>query len=198
MNTFWLKVATLVVVVAAAVVLIGIFTSSEKSPPEPKPEEKTFQDMVERDKEKFLTEPKPAAEQTEKSPPAAPAPQQPAAEKQTPAEPTKLYFKPLSEIDKVDAERLLNAAVPGRSIGRLPMASGTGFKLMVDSCRQIIRRWPDSWYAYNAKRMLIDMPERFRSVYKITPEELDISEFTKQRPGTELYTGSETSEEESF
>ncbi|MBN1393135.1 MAG: hypothetical protein JW947_10080 [Sedimentisphaerales bacterium] len=198
MNTFWLKVATLVVVVAAAVVLIGIFTSSEKSPPQPKPREKTFQDMVERDKEEFLKKPKTAAEQTEKSPPSTPAVQQPAVAKQTPPEPTKLYFKPLSEMEKIEAERLLNAAVPGRSIGRLPMASGTGFKLMVDSCRQIIRRWPDSWYAYNAQRMLIDMPERFRDNYKITPEELDISRFTKQRPGTKLYTGADTAEEESF
>jgi hypothetical protein len=199
MNTFWLKVATFVVLVAAAVVLISIFLPSEKSAPAPpKAEEKTFQDMVERDKEEFLNKPKTAAEQTEK--PASPAPvaQQPAASQQTPAEPTKLYFKPLTEMEKIEAERLLNAAVPGRSIGRLPMASGAGFKLMVDSCRQIIRRWPDSWYAYNAQRMLIDMPERYRDDYKITPEELDLSKFTKQRPGTELYTGTDASEEDSF
>jgi hypothetical protein len=194
MNTFWLKVMTIVVAVAAIIVVVGIFTSSEKSPPEPKPEEKTFQDMVERDKEEFLNKPKTAAEQT----PASPAAQQPAAVKQTPAQPTKLYFKPLSEMEKIEAERLLNAAVPGRSIGRLPMASGAGFKLMVDSCRQIIKRWPDSWYAYNAKRMLIDMPERFRSVYKITLEELDLSKFSIQRPGTVLYTGNDASEEDSY
>ena len=55
----------------------------------------------------------------------------------------------------VEAERLLNMAVPGRSIGRLPM---TGFKLMVDSCRTIISRWPDSRFANNAKLLLADLP----------------------------------------
>jgi hypothetical protein len=43
--------------------------------------------------------------------------------------------------------------------------------------------------------MLIDMPERFRERYKITKEELDISKFTKQRPGTKPFSG--TVEEES-
>jgi hypothetical protein len=43
--------------------------------------------------------------------------------------------------------------------------------------------------------MLIDMPTRFRERYKITQEELDVSEFAKQRPGTELFNG--TVEEES-
>jgi outer membrane protein assembly factor BamD (BamD/ComL family) len=68
---------------------------------------------------------------------------------------------------------------------------------MVQTCRQIIEKWPDSWYAYNAQKMLIDMPERFRERYKITQEELDISKFEKQRPGTEPFSGTDTVEEES-
>jgi hypothetical protein len=64
---------------------------------------------------------------------------------------------------------------------------------MVQTCRQIISKWPDSWYAYRAKQMLIDMPERFRGRYNITQEELDISAFTKQRPGTEPYKVEEES-----
>ena len=200
MNTFWLKIAALAVVVVIVIVLIGVFSSSEKSRPaaesanEPETKQKTFYDQVEKDKEKFLAEPQPVKEQVRE--------QNQPADNQTPAEPVRpavkpaqLYFRPLSEIDNIEAERLLNVAVPGRSIGRLPIA--TDYQLMVEPCRQIISKWPDSWYAYNAKKMLIDMPERLRPRYKITKEELDISEFTKQRPGTVPFKGTVETEEES-
>ncbi len=178
MNTFWLKIAAFALVVMIAIVLIGVFSPSEKSQPateptdKPETKQKTFYDQVAEDKRKFSAKPQLLEEQTP----------------QPSTEPITLYFRPLSEIDKIEAERLLNVAVPGRSIGRLPMASGAGAKLMVDCCRQIISKWPDSWYAYNAKRMLIDMPERFRQRYNITQQELDISEFTKQRPGTKPFS----------
>ena len=80
---------------------------------------------------------------------------------------------------------MLNVAVPGRSIGRLPM---TGFTLMVPNCREIIQKWPDSWYAYRAKQMLGDLPERYKIRYKVTKEETDLSMYYKQRPGTEPFT----------
>jgi hypothetical protein len=199
MNTFWLKIAALAVVVVVVIVLIGVFYPSEKPQPLSKPTVaepvnkpvKTFSEQVEKDREKFLAEPQPVKEQVREQ--NQPADNQTSAEPvRLPVKPAQLYFRPLSEIDNIEAERLLNVAVPGRSIGRLPM---TGFKLMVDTCRQIISKWPDSWYAYRAKQMLIDMPERFRERYKITKEELDISKFTKQRPGTEPFNG--TVEEES-
>ncbi len=181
MNTFWLKIAALAVVVVGLIIVVNKFTGSKS---EPKPESKTFRDVVEEDKQRFLTEPQAAKEQvreqkrpTNKRTSAKPV--------QPPEKPTTLYFRPLSEIDKIEAERLLNVAVPGRSIGRLPM---TGFNLMVESCRQIISKWPDSWYAYRAKQMLADMPTRFRPRYKITEQELDVSEFTKPRPGTKPFT----------
>jgi len=66
----------------------------------------------------------------------------------------------------------------------LPM---TGFSLMVPNCRQIIKRWPDSWYAYRAKQMLGDLPERYKMRYKVTEEETDLSMYYKQRPGTEPF-----------
>ncbi len=192
MNTFWLKIAGFVVLVIVVIVAIATFTG--KGEPEPKQPLKTFYDQAEEDKEEFLTKPQPATEQVqEPNKPAKdetpPNPVQPTVERTKPAEPTQLYFQPLSEIDEVEAERLLNVAVPGRSIGRLPM---TGFRLMVETCRQIIAKWPDSWYAYQAKRMLADMPPRFRPRYKITDEELDISRFTKPRPGTQPYNVKES------
>jgi hypothetical protein len=189
MNTFWLKIAGVAVGVIVIIVLIGQFTSSNA----PKPAESVegFYDQVEKDKKKFLTEPQ-ALEPQKQEPPleqnqepdnkneTVAEPVQPVREPPKPAEPTKLYFKELSEIEKVEAEKYLNVAVPARSIGRLPT---TGFGLMVDNCRRIIQRWPDSWYAYRAQQMLIDMPERYRIRYKVTKEEMDLSRFAKPRPG---------------
>ncbi len=190
MNTFWLKVAGIVVLIFIVIIAIGVFTGKD----EPKHQPKTFYDQAEEDREKFLTKPQPANEPVQE--PAKPAKDetpaesiQPPVEQTRPAEQTQLYFKPLSEIDEIEAERLLNVAAPGRSIGLLPM---TGFKLMVDTCRQIIAKWPDSWYAYQAKRMIADMPPRFRPRYKITDEELDISRFTQPRPGTKPYNVKES------
>ncbi len=201
MNTFWLKIAAFAIAIVVGIVAVTMLIPG--GPKEPSGNsagpEKTFYDQAEQDKKKFLAEPKaldssqqqPAAEQS----PAAEKPQAPVEQVQPPAEPPKpagpvtLYFKELSETDSIEAERLLNVAVPGRSIGRLPM---TGYKLMVDSCRQIIQRWPDSWYAYNAKRMLADMPERYRRNYNITEGELDVSRYAQPRPGTKPFTVEES------
>ena len=91
----------------------------------------------------------------------------------------------LDEIDKIEAERLLNIAVPGLDIGKLPI---TGYKLMMDNCRRIIERWPDSWYAYKSKQMMAELPDRYQKRYKVTPEEMDVSMYAEPRPGTQPYT----------
>ena len=197
MNTFWLKIMGLAVLAVAVIILISFFTSgTDSESPESEPEEpqKTFYDQAEEDKQKFLAEPQALDSQTQ-TPPTKQAPpieNQTAAqavpraiESPKPAQPTLVYFKELGEIDQIEASRLLNVAVPGRSIGRLPM---TGFKLMVDSCRTIIRRWPDSQFAYKAKQLLADLPIRYQKRYKVTEEEKDVSMFTEQRPGTKPFT----------
>jgi len=194
MNTFWLKIAGLAVVIVGLIILVNVFLQPEDKAEQP---QKTFYDQAEEDRQRFLAEPEAVDSQEEKpvsettSGPRRAAQNKTAAEhvgaaKEPPekAEPVKLYFKELSEIDKIEAERLLNVAVPGRSIGRLPM---TGFKLMVDSCRQIIRRWPDSWYAYRAKQLLADMPPRFQKRYRVTKEEKSLSRFAKPREGTKPF-----------
>jgi hypothetical protein len=197
MNTFWLKIMGLAVLAVAVIIGISVFTSgTDSKSPEPEPEEpqKTFYDQAEEDKQRFLAEPQTLDSQTQ----TPPTQQAPPIENQTvaqsapkaieppkPAQPTIVYFKELSEIDQIEAERLLNVAVPDRSIGRLPM---TGFKLMVDSCRTMIRKWPDSQFAYKAKLMLADLPERYQMRYKVTEEEKDVSMFAKQRPGTKPFT----------
>ena len=191
MDTFWLKIVGFALLVVVVIVVIGYLASGTKEP------EKTFYDQVEDDRQKFLAEPKPLEEQEQTQVPeqkqvveskevAEPVlPVQKQAEK---PKPTVLYFKPLSEIEQIEAQRLLNAAVPARSLGRLQI----GFNLMMQNCRQILQRWPDSSYAYRAKKMIVDMPERFRDRYKVTKEELDLSTFAKPRPGTQPFTMEES------
>lgn len=192
MDTIWLKIVGFAILVVGVIVLIGFLTSSTKEP------EKTFYDQVEEDKQEFLAEPQPLQEQEKTLLPEqdrvaesneVAEPVQSAQKQIEQSKPTVLYFKPLSEIEQIEAEKLLNVAVPGRSIGRLPM---TGFSLMVPNCRQIIKRWPDSQYAYQARRLLADLPPRYQTRYNVTKEEIDISMFYKQRPGTQPFTMEES------
>ena len=190
MNTFWLKIAALAIAVVAGIIVIGSFTGGDSEPKEP---ETTFYDKAEEDRQRFLAEPQGLqAKETESVAQQGPAavesqavvPVPPPPRPVEPPKPTIVYCKDLSEIDKIEAERLLNAAVPARSLGRLQI----GFNLMMQNCRQILRRWPDSWYAYRAKQMIADMPERFRQRYKVTQSELDLSTFAEPRPGTRPFT----------
>jgi len=188
MNTFWLKLAGIAVLVLVVIVLVIVILPSGETQPKPRP--KTFYDMADRDSNKFLKKPQNVEApdqnqgQVEPKPPEPPSVSKPTgtAQKTTPTvKKVTLYFSELSEIDKIEAQRFLNVAVPGRSIGRLPM---TGFILMVQNCRRIIQRWPDSWYAYRSRQMLADIPVRFRARYHITEEEMDLSRYSKPREGT--------------
>ncbi len=204
MNSIWLKIAGIAVVAIIVIVVVGRFQSDHASSSSTATEAtqsektKTFYDMAERDKQ-FATAPKPAESQpVEPQPPVAPepVPQTPQPPVQTPPQPvlsgvvlpssitkpTTLYFKPLSEEDDIAAQQLLPWAATGRSLGRLPMVQ---YGLMQQACRQIEARWPDSSYAFQAKRMLEEISERYAANYKITPQELDISRFLKPRPGTQ-------------
>jgi len=203
MNSIWLKIAGIAVVAVVVIVVAGRFTSDKPSSSptstqsERKEKPKTFYDVAERDRQ-FAQAPKPAeSEPAEQQPSVAspPAPQPPQPPVQAPAQkaggvvlpssitqPTTLYFKPLSEEDDIAAQQLLPWAAAGRSIGRLPMVQ---YGLMQKACRQIEERWPDSSYAFQAKRMLEEISERYAANYKITPQELDISKFLKPRQGTQ-------------
>jgi hypothetical protein len=50
---------------------------------------------------------------------------------------------------------------------------------MVDACRQIMQKFPGSEFDYKARRMLADIPQRYRERYKITEEEIDLTRFFK-------------------
>jgi hypothetical protein len=185
MDTFWLKVAVIAVVLIVGIGAVVVWTS--KSIEEAQNPKQTFSDMVRKDKEELLAEPsakdltKPTEEPAVTKPEELPETVAPPK----PAEPVTFYFTELSEIDQIEAERLLALVPSGRSMGRLPM---TGFNLMVETCRQMMGKWPGSIYDYKARRALGQMPERFRARYKITEDDIDLSRFTKPRPNTKPYT----------
>jgi hypothetical protein len=205
MNSIWLKIAGLAVLVVVVIVVVGRFQSDKPAagpaaPAESRPVERprTFADMAERDKQ-FATAPKPAESGSVEQQPAvatpsapqpsgspAPAPAQPAAIgvvlPSSITKTTTLYFKPLEEEDDIAAQQLLPWVATGRSLGRLPMVQ---YGLMVKACRQAQERWPDSIYAFRAKQALEEISERYAANYNITPQELDISRFLKTKPGTQ-------------
>lgn len=172
MNTIWLKVA----VVAVAIVVILIVGSrflAEKPESGPSPSarqtdgDKTVYDSFERDDREFGVQDQAGEEPTEEIAPAETAPPE-----QT-AEPT---FEKLSIEDEVQAQKLHSMALEERKRSRLPMMTP---KMMVDYCREIIQKWPESEYAFQAKRMLADIPERYKKMYNVTDQEMDVSSFYK-------------------
>ena len=203
MNTTWLKIASGAIGVLIVIVLVSMFmpsgdnqpaqtqTNQEGNPPT------NFYQQAEKDKKDLLVTPEeeeaiasqtpdnnveqpgePGQTTNNVTPP--PAESQPVPTQPQPTEIT-IYVKQLTNLEKTEAERELNYAVPMFSIGRLPT---TSYKPAIDSVRRIINRWPDSIYAYNAKLLLAKIPPRYYQQYDITAEELDTSKFMKPRVGT--------------
>jgi hypothetical protein len=146
MNSIWLKTTAVVVLVVAAVILANKFSAS-KPKPKPQTRSKTFYDVADQDDQRLRAEPEP--------------------------EQVKQQFEELTPEQQVDAERLFEMALAQRKMGRLP---GVSYKLMVDYCRQIIAKYPDSVYAFKARRMLGDIPQQYRKQYDITEEEINPSD----------------------
>ena len=166
MNTFWLKIAGVVVLVVVVIVVIATFTGKG----EPKKPLKTVYDQWDEDEKKLTAEP-----QLKEPPAQQQSTQQPTRQKVVkPAEPVaEPEFKKLSPEEQVEAERLWQWALNQRKMGRLPGVK-LGYKNMVDTCREIIKMWPESEYAFYAKRALADLPERYKKMYNITDEETNL------------------------
>jgi len=169
MDTIWLKIVGFAVLVVGAIVLIGFLTSGTKEP------EKTIYDQWEQDDKELLAEPeykKPPAPTPVQQPASAPSVQPSSQIAQAPtAEQPKPQFKELEMEDEIEAQKLWIWVENQRKMGRLPVM---GYGQMVKSCRDIIQRWPESKYAFFAKRALADLPERYRKMYNITKEEIDL------------------------
>jgi hypothetical protein len=176
MDTFWLKIAAFIVIIV--VVIIGVMMIMPANDDKPKEPEKTFAQMVQKDRADITAEPNAAdLKPTEPNEPAV------MQQKKEP-EPVIFYFTELSEIDKIQAEQIFAVIPSFKSIGRLP---GPGYKTMVDSCHRLMDRFSGSIYDYKARRALAQVPQRYWRQYKITDELVDLSEFTKQRPNTYPY-----------
>jgi type IV secretory pathway VirB10-like protein len=174
MNTIWLKIVGLVVLIVAVIVLISFFTSgTDSGPNEPKETEQPAKNIYEqwdKDDKELLAEPQ------YKEPPAPNQPVQP-SNQVAPAQPVeqpKPQFKELDPEDEIEAQKLWIWVENQRKMGRLPVM---GYGQMVKGCRDIIQRWPESKYAFFAKRALADLPERYRKMYNITDEEIDLGNF---------------------
>ena len=170
MDTIWLKIVGFAVLVVGVFVLIGILTTSSKGP------EKTIYDQWEQDDKELLAEPEykepPApVQQTAPSPSVQPSSQVIPAQPAQPVEQPKPQFKELEMEDEFEAQKLWIWVENQRKMGRLPVM---GYGQMVKGCRDIIQRWPESKYAFFAKRALADLPERYREMYNITKEEIDL------------------------
>jgi hypothetical protein len=170
MNSLWIKVAIGGVVVLGLVILVISFLPSD-SQPESGPS--SVYEQWEKDAAKLRADPEPVAEvPPEPAPAHEPTPTSTPVKPVAPPEPTPMpQFVELTMEQKVEAERLFEMALFHSKQARLP---GMSFKKMVDYCREIIQRWPESEYAFKAKRMLRHMPERHRARYDITEEEIDL------------------------
>ena len=117
---------------------------------------KTYRDVIEEDDRRLRAEP-----DIEKQPEA-----EEGVEEET--EPVELVFVELSIEDQVQAEKLFEMALLFRKQGRLPKIGS--YKMMVDTCRRIIKEFPGSTFSYKAKRMLGDLRPRDRKRYGVTDE----------------------------
>ena len=159
MKELLVKIAILAVVVIAVVVLVKKLSFLSEGP-----KNKTFQEVIEEDDRRLradIEEPKQASERSSDG------------EKQTEQQ-AKEVQEPSEEIpieDQVQAQRLFEMALAQRKMARLP---GVTYKLMVDYCREIIQRYPNSPEAPKARRMLSEVPERYREIYNITDEEMGL------------------------
>ena len=75
----------------------------------------------------------------------------------------------LTEDQTYRAKKLLEMAMTERKMGRLP---ALGYGNMVKHCRELMKNFPGTPYAAAAKKMLADIPERYRERYHITEKEI--------------------------
>ncbi len=160
MNTFWLKLTLVIVLIVAAVVLISKFAGSRRGQKQPAPQEKTVYDVWQEDDKRLRAEPNIAP--TTSTGQAASSQQ----EEQEPA----VKFKELTEEEQVGAEQLFEMAITSRKMARLP---AMGYGQMVNYCRDIIQKYPGSEFDYKARRMLGEVPRGQWDRYKITEQEVN-------------------------
>ena len=89
-------------------------------------------------------------------------------------------FEKLTPEDEAEANRLWGEVLDQRVKMRLPSRDSASGNQMVKKCRDIISRWPQSEYAFKAKRALADLSDEQRKMYNITNEEITISDQSQE------------------
>jgi len=173
MNTFWLKIAALaVVVLIGAVLLINFLSSGIEEATDFERTEKLAQ-AQEAKLQTELAEAERKAEQAKakRAPPLSGAGRADVSRPSRRAEPTQ-QLDEIEELEQdVQAQRLYQMAETEFKIARKPFMT---YKRCVDYCRQIIQKWPDSAEAAKARVLLRKIPERHRKRYNITDEEMGL------------------------
>ena len=180
MNKFWLKIGIFAAIVVGLIVLVSVFSSYES---EPKPKPKTVYDIWEEDDKRLRAELEGEDEQlkaerrrdrrTRKGRRQRNRLTKETEQRSEVKQTDRQQQGKVSAEDELQAQRLFEMALFHRKAGRLPVMS---FKKMVDYCREIITKYPNSSYAPKARRMLRDIPQRFRKQYNITDEEMGLSD----------------------
>ena len=84
--------------------------------------------------------------------------------------PPQKQYRELSEHQKLQAETQLGVA--NDLFGKAAARRMTSYKNYVEICRGVIRNYPDTIYAEQARQMLRKVPERQRAAYNITDAEV--------------------------
>lgn len=169
MNTFWLKIAVLAVVVVVAIVLVSNFLSSEV---DKATDIEAAAQRIEAGEAKLQAQLRQAefeaeqkkAQQTQTRP-------MPADTSPVPTRPVRTDITEVDIVAEVDAERIYNMALTQYRIGR---RTGMTYKKMIDYCRDLFDKYPNSSYAAKARVLMRNIPERYRQMYNITDEELGL------------------------
>lgn len=166
MNTFWLKIAALVIIIIIGVVLLANFLSSGI---EEATDFERVEKLVEAQEARFQAELAEAELKAKQAKAKGADVKQPAAQ----PEPPQPQIEEIEELQQnLQAQKLYQWAETEFRIARKPLMS---YKRCVDFCREIIQRWPDSAEAAKARVLLRKIPERHRQRYNITDEEMGIS-----------------------
>ncbi len=165
MNTFWLKIAALVIIIIIGVVLLANFLSSGI---DEATDFERVEKLVEAQEARFQAELAEAELKAKQAKAKGADVKQPAVQPQPP-KPQPDEMEQLQQ--NVEASRLYQWAEREFRIARKPLMS---YKRCVDFCRQIIQRWPDSPEAAKARVLLRRIPERYRRQYNITDEEMGL------------------------
>ena len=78
----------------------------------------------------------------------------------------------LAPEEQLQADKLLQAVKLQYSLAR---KSPITYKKMVDFCRELLTKFPNSQQAEEARELLRRMPKRYRELYKVTNEELGLT-----------------------